>query len=96
MCDYNNKNFRYNHETWAKYSFIELGFDMYRAKFESSIPNKPIRLGFGRWFVDIRFFKWQILVNKMTKEQVERMKLSFEWEQYQKDRSFDNHNNLSF
>ena len=55
---------------------------MYRAKFETSIPNKPIKFAFGKWFLDIRFLKWQILVNKMTKQQVETMKLSFEWEEH--------------
>ncbi len=95
MCDYNN-NYRFNHEVWAKYSFIELGFDMYRAEFETSIPKRPLKISFGKWFVDVRILKWQFLINKMTKEQVERMKLSFEWEQRQKDHPFDNHSNLSY
>lgn len=89
MCNYNQR-FGYNHEIWAKYSFIELGFDMYRAKYEASIPKRPIKVRCGFWFVDIRLLKWQIVINKMTPEQVERMKLSFEWEARNKDDHFDN------
>ena len=91
-----NKNFGYNHEVWAKYSFIELGFDMYRAKYQASIPKRPIKIGIGQWFVDIRVFKWQVIINKMTKEQIARTKLSFAWEQHQKQQDFDNPSNLSY
>ena len=91
-----NKNFGFNHELWAKYSFIELGFDMYRAKYQASIPKRPIKIALGKWFVDIRVLKWQVIVNKMTKEQVERTKLSFEWEQRQKQQDYDNPGNFSF
>lgn len=95
MSNY-NLNYRYNHEVWAKYSFIELGFDMYRAKYQGSVPKRPIRLSVGKWFFDLRVLKWQIIINKMTKDQVERMKLSFEWEQRQKPEDFDHHGGLSF
>jgi|GEM_PF-6552928 hypothetical protein len=91
-----NKNFGYNHEVWAKYSFIELGIDMYRAKYQASIPKRPIKIAIGKWFVDCRVFKWQVIINKMTKEQVARTKLSFEWEQRQKQQDFDNPGNFSF
>lgn len=91
-----NSKFNYNHEVWAKYSFIEAGFDMYRACYEASIPNKPIKIKIGRWFIDLRVYRWQILLNKMTKEQIARMKLSFEWEQQEKQRYQSQDSHLSF
>jgi hypothetical protein len=65
--------FKYNHTVWFKYSFSSLGFDMYQALYESSIPNKPIKFSCGKWFLQLRLFKWQILVNKMTKPQLAHM-----------------------
>lgn len=70
MANYIDK-FRYNLEKSASYS-MHYGFDIYRAEFEASIPRKPLRLRVGFWFLDIRFFKWQILINKMTRSQIER------------------------
>lgn len=95
MCNYQQK-FSFKRELWAKYSIIGYGFDMYRAEFVSSIPKKPIKVNFGKWFVDIRFMRWQILLNKMTKEQIERMKLSAAWDEQSNQTGFNNHNNLSF
>lgn len=62
--------FKYNHPVSFKYAFSSLGFDMYQATYESSIPNKPFKICLGKWYIDARVFKWQLLVNKMTKQQL--------------------------
>ena len=62
--------FKYNHVVWFKYSFSSFGFDIYQAKFESSLPRRPIKIAFGKWFFDLRVFKWQLLINKMSEKQL--------------------------
>jgi hypothetical protein len=80
--------FKYNHTVWFKYSFSSWGFDMYQAQYESSIPKKPIKLSCGKWFLDVRFFKWQVLVNKMTKAQLAQMMQSRQEKQDDQNNSF--------
>lgn len=84
------RKFKYNHEVSFKYSFSSLGFDMYQAKFESSIPHRLIHLSVGKWFINMRFFKWQYIINKMTKEQLEITLLIEKDKLAEKNTSFHN------
>jgi hypothetical protein len=76
MCVQIPRNFQYNHTIWFKYSFSSLGIDMFQAKFESSFPSRPIQISYGKWFIDVRFFRWQVLINKMTRDQLTRILIS--------------------
>jgi hypothetical protein len=82
--------FKYNHEVWFKYSLSSLGFDIYRAKFEASLPRHPIKFAVGKWFIDARFFRWQILINKLTNAQLNRMQLAIQQDKNETDGRFDN------
>lgn len=84
-CEY-----RYNHTISSKYAFSSLGFDMYQATFEASLPRRPLKIHAGKWFVDVRFLKWQILINKMTRQQLEGMLIGANRDKKTADSSFGN------
>lgn len=72
MCLEMLNQYRYNHTVSSKYAFSALGFDLFQATYESSLPRRPIKITFGKWFIEARIFRWQVLINKMTKQQLER------------------------
>lgn len=63
--------YQYHHAVSSKYRFSSLGFDLYQATFVSNLPRRPLTMAAGKWFINIRCFKWQVLINKMTKAQLE-------------------------
>ena len=82
--------YRYNHTISSRYAFSSLGFDMYQATFEASLPRRPIKIHVGKWFVDMRFFKWQLLINKMTKDQLADMLMNVKQAEKNTPSSFGN------
>lgn len=84
------RKLNHNQEIWFKYSCFPFGFDLYRAKFESSLPGFPIKMVFGKQFVDLRFFKWQFLINKLTKPQLSRLQKSRQQENNNNNNDFQN------
>ena len=88
MSTYMLSQLKYNHEISFKYSYCCLGFDVYQATFQASIPHRPIKIVFGKWYVDCRLFKWQIVINKMTRAQLSGLQSHQNSQKNQADNSF--------
>jgi hypothetical protein len=85
--------FKYNHEVWIKYSYSHLGYDIFLAEFQSSKPGLPLKIRFGKWFVSIRLFRWQVVLNKLNIEQRKRLRQLRELEEDMTNSVFQRHNN---
>ncbi len=90
MCVHMPIEFKYNHEVWFKYSLSSLGFDIYRAKFEASLPRHPIKFAAGKWFINARVFRWQVLINKLTNAQLAKIQLATQQDKHKNDDRFYN------
>jgi hypothetical protein len=62
------RKYQYNHIAWFHYHLSKFGFDCYCAKFESPLPNKLPKVEIGRWFIDLRFYKWQLALSRAARK----------------------------